>query len=163
MLATLKLIFGNLHLRTRVGAAVFLIAAALPVLPLLSSCAQAAATATPDVDVSTAAIVVIKKSLAARFKLLKTHLDSGAIGLTHDGLIAIRDLQAIQLTETLKVEAIIAEENKDRASLYREIARANGRPDWESDLKSTFAERWISRAAPGWYHRDSAGKWIRKM
>jgi uncharacterized protein len=157
MLATLKSIFGNLHLRVCVGVAVFLIAA------LSSSGAYAAATPTPDVDVSTAAIVVIKKSLAARFKLLKSHLDSGAIGLTHDGLIAVRDLQAIAVNETLKVEAIIAEENKDRASLYREIARANGRPDWESDLKSTFAERWISRAASGWYHRDSAGKWIRKM
>jgi uncharacterized protein len=157
MLATLKFIFGNLHLRARVGVAVFLIVA------VLSPGAYAAATPTPDIDVSTPAIVVIKKSLATRFKILKLHLDSGAIGLTHDGLIAIRDLQAIQLTETLKVEAIIAEENKDRASLYREIARANGRPDWESDLKSTFGERWISRAAPGWYHRDSAGKWIRKM
>jgi uncharacterized protein len=160
MVARLKLIFGNLHLRMRVGATVFLIAAALPVLPSIS---HAAATATPDVDVSTPAIVVIKKSLAARFKILKLHLDSGAIGLTHDGLIAVRDLQAIAVNETLKVEAIIAEENKDRASLYREIARANGRPDWESDLKSTFAERWISRAASGWYHRDSAGKWIRKI
>lgn len=123
----------------------------------------AATTAAPDVDVSTPAIVVIKKSLAARFKLLKPHFDSGAVGLTHDGLIAVHDLQAIQVSETLKAEAIFAEENKDRASLYREIARANGRPDWESDLKTTFGERWISRAAPGWYYRDSAGKWIRKM
>ena len=141
----------------RVGVAAFLIAASL------SLGTQAAATSTPDVDVSTAAIVVIKKSLATRFKLLKAHLDSGAIGLTHDGLIAVRDLQAIAVNETLKVEAMIAEENKDRASLYREIARANGRADWESDLKTTFGERWINRAAPGWYHRDSSGKWIRKM
>ena len=143
--------------RVRAGAAAFLIAVTLPFG------AYAAATPAPDVDVSTAAIVVIKKSLAARFKLLKSHLDSGAIGLTHDGLIAVRDLQAIAVSETLKVEAMIAEENKDRASLYREIARANGRADWESDLKTTFGERWINRAAPGWYHRDSAGKWIRKI
>lgn len=143
--------------RLRGGVFVLLIAVTL------SSGAYAATTPTPDVDVSTPAIVVIKKSLAARFKFLRPHLESGAIGLTHDGLIAVRDLQAIAVNETLKVEAIVAEENKDRASLYREIARANGRPDWESDLKSTFAERWISRAAPGWYHRDSAGKWIRKM
>jgi uncharacterized protein len=146
-----------LNLRASIGAAVFVIAAA----SLMG--ANATTSPTPDVDVSTPAIVVIKKSLATRFKLLKPHFDSGAIGLTHDGLIAMRDLQAIALNETLKVEAIIAEENKDRASLYREIARANGRPDWESDLKSTFGERWISRAAPGWYHRDSAGKWVRKM
>lgn len=116
-----------------------------------------------DIDVSTAAIEAIKKSLAGRFMALKPHLDSGAIGLTFDGLIVMRDLQAIALNETLKVENILAEENKDRASLYREIARANGRPDWESDLKTTFGERWINRAALGWYHRDSAGKWNRKI
>ena len=143
--------------RVRVGAVVLLIAATL------SSGGYAATTPTPDVDVSTPAIAVIKKSLAARFKLLKPHLDSGAVGLTYDGLLAMRDLQAIAVNETLKVEAIVAEENKDRASLYREIARTNGRPDWESDLKTTFGERWISRAAPGWYYRDSAGKWIRKL
>jgi uncharacterized protein len=137
--------------------------AALLIAATMSVGVNAATTPTPDVDVSTPAIVVIKKSLAARFKLLKPHFDSGAVGLTHDGLIAVHDLQAIQLNETLKTEAIISEENKDRASLYREIARANGRPDWESDLKTTFGERWISRAASGWYYRDSAGKWIRKM
>jgi uncharacterized protein len=146
-----------IKLQVSVGVALFAMAA------VSSLGVNATTTPTHDVDVSTPAIVVIKKSLSARFKLLKPHLDSGAIGLTHDGLLAMRDLQAIALNETLKVEAIIAEENKDRASLYREIARANGRPDWESDLKSTFGERWISRAAPGWYHRDSAGKWIRKI
>jgi uncharacterized protein len=145
------------NIRLGIGVAVLLIAATMSVG------VNAATTPTPDVDVSTPAIVVIKKSLAARFKVLKPHFDSGAVGLTHDGLIAVHDLQAIQLNETLKAEAIIAEENKDRASLYREIARANGRADWESDLKTTFGERWISRAAPGWYYRDSAGKWIRKM
>ncbi len=122
-----------------------------------------ASSQAPEIDVSTAAVVVIKKSLAGRFMLLKPHFDSGAIGLTTDGLVAMRDLQAIALTQTLKVENFIAEENKDRATLYREIARANGRPDWESDIKAIFGERWIRRAPAGWYYRDSAGKWIRKM
>ena len=138
------------------GFAVALIAIAFALVPI------PAASQVGDIDVSTAAIVVIKKSLAARFKFLKPHLDAGAIGVTYDGLMAVRDLQAISLNETLKVENVVAEENKDRAALYREIARANGRPDWESDLKTTFGARWISRAAPGWYYRDSSGKWIQK-
>ncbi len=125
--------------------------------------APPAASQSAEIDVTTAAVVVIKKSLAGRFMFLKPHFDSGAIGLTIDGLVAMRDLQAIALAQTLKVENFIAEENKDRATLYREIARANGRPDWESDIKAIFGERWISRAPVGWYYRDITGKWIRKM
>ena len=125
--------------------------------------APPAASQSPEIDVTTAAVVVIKKSLVGRFVFLKPHFDSGAIGLTIDGLVAMRDLQAIALTQTLKVANFVAEENKDRATLYREIARANGHPDWESNIKAIFGERWISRAPAGWYYRDSAGKWIRKM
>jgi uncharacterized protein YdbL (DUF1318 family) len=125
--------------------------------------APPAASQSPEIDVTTAAVVVIKKSLMGRFVFLKPHFDSGAIGLTIDGLVAMRDLQAIALTQTLKVENFIADENMDRATLYREIARANGHPDWESNIKAVFGERWISRAPAGWYYRDSAGKWIRKM
>ncbi len=131
-------------------------------LVTLTLIAKPAVSQQPTVDVSTASIVAIKKSLAARFALLKPHLDAGVIGLTHDGLIAVRDLQTIAANEKAKIESVIAEENKDRAALYREIARANGRADWESDLKAIFGERWLNRASAGWYYRDSAGKWIRK-
>jgi uncharacterized protein len=120
-------------------------------------------TPAPDLDVTTPAISVIKKSLSQRFAKLKPHLDAGAIGLTHDGLIAVRDLSLVVLAERVAVESHVSEENKDRAALYREIARANGRADWETDLKRIFGERWISRAYTGWYYRDSAGKWNQKL
>jgi uncharacterized protein YdbL (DUF1318 family) len=121
-----------------------------------------AAAQTPDLDVSTPAVTVIKNSLAQRFTKLKPHFDTGVIGLTHDGLVAIRDLTLVAAGERLAVENYVAEENKDRAVLYREIARANGRADWETDLKLTFGQRWISRAYLGWYYRDSTGKWQKK-
>jgi uncharacterized protein len=128
----------------------------------LTAAAAHAQTPAPDLDVSTPAISVIKKSLSQRFAKLKPHLDAGAIGLTHDGLIAVRDLAAVAIADRVVVESHVAEENKDRAALYREIARANGRADWETDLKRIFGERWISRAYTGWYYRDSAGKWNQK-
>ena len=120
-----------------------------------------------DLDVNTPSISVIKKSLSQRFAALKPHLASGAVGLTADGLIAIREILAANetaMTATIRaaLEKLVADDNQDRASLYREIARANGRPDWESDLKATFGERFINRAQSGWYYRDSAGKWNRK-
>jgi uncharacterized protein len=117
----------------------------------------------PAIDVSTPAVAAIQKSIAGRFAVLKPQFDLGVIGLTSDGFIAVRDFSPYTTSEKLKLETIIGEENKDRATLYREIARANGRPDWESDLKTIFGERWINRAPAGWYYRDSAGKWIRKV
>jgi uncharacterized protein len=132
-------------------------------LVFLFACASLAARADEgNVDVSTPAITVIKKSIAQRFAHLKPHLDAGVIGLTHDGLVAIRDHGNLSVLDRGKLESHVAEENKDRGALYREIARANGHPDWETDLKLTFGARWISRAQQGWYYRDSAGKWQQK-
>jgi uncharacterized protein YdbL (DUF1318 family) len=56
----------------------------------------------------------------------------------------------------------VADENADRSNLYREIANANGHPEWEADIRKTFAERWIERAAAGWYVQDAKGQWVQK-
>jgi hypothetical protein len=48
------------------------------------------------------------------------------------------------------------------APLYREIARANGKPEWENDIRNTFAQRWIDKAQGGWYYQNNAGAWTRK-
>ena len=57
---------------------------------------------------------------------------------------------------------LVAEENSDRNNLYREIAAANKHPEWEADIRKTFAQRWIDRAAPGWYFQDASGGWKKK-
>jgi len=49
-----------------------------------------------------------------------------------------------------------------RAALYREIARANGKPEWENDIRATFAQRWIEKAQAGWYYQNTSGAWVRK-
>jgi hypothetical protein len=46
--------------------------------------------------------------------------------------------------------------------LYTEIARANGHPEWEADIRKTFAGRWIANAPAGWWYQDSGGQWKRK-
>ena len=116
----------------------------------------------PDLEVSTPAVVLLKKSMGNRFIQLKPHLDAGDIGLTHDGVIALRDAATVELKALLVLDALIVAENKDRATLYREIARANGRPEWESNLRATFGQRWISRMPPGWFYRDEKGQWLKK-
>jgi uncharacterized protein YdbL (DUF1318 family) len=56
----------------------------------------------------------------------------------------------------------VADENRDRNSLYREIARANGHAEWEPQIRATFAKGWIERAHAGWYYQDASGAWQRK-
>jgi uncharacterized protein YdbL (DUF1318 family) len=84
------------------------------------------------------------------------------VGLTQDGLVGLRDANAVPLPQRAAVNALIAAENQDRLALYREIARANGHPEWEKDIRATFAQRWIDKAQPGWWYRRPDGTWARK-
>jgi len=115
-----------------------------------------------NLDIDTPAIAAIKAAQQARHVHLKPYYESGAIGLTRDGMIALRDASLVPLAQRATVSALVAEENRDRAALYREIARANGHPEWEADIRATFANRWIAKAPAGWYVQNAAGEWVRK-
>lgn len=115
-----------------------------------------------NLDIDTPAIAAIKSAQQARHQELKPFYDNGAIGLTRDGMIAVRDANLIPLAQRARISALVAEENRDRAALYREIARANGHPEWEADIRATFSARWIAKAPAGWYVQNAAGEWVRK-
>jgi uncharacterized protein YdbL (DUF1318 family) len=137
-----------------------LLAAAGSVLDFIVSPAGAAQA---DLNVSTPAIRQLVASMEERHAKLKKYYDSGAIGLTRDGLVEVRDQNLVPLPERNSTRKLVADENADRANLYREIASANGHPEWETDIRNTFAQRWASRAAgEGWYFQDSAGAWQKK-
>jgi uncharacterized protein len=135
-----------------------LLAAAGMALDLLIAPAHAQA----DLNISTPAVRQLTQSMEARHGQLKKYYDSGAVGLTADGLIDLRDLNAVPLPERNAVRQLVSAENADRSNLYREIAAANGHPEWENDIRSTFAQRWVDRAASGWYYKDSSGAWKQK-
>jgi uncharacterized protein YdbL (DUF1318 family) len=136
-----------------------LLAAAHSVLNLLVPAAQAAQ---PDLNVATPAVRQLTQSMEARHAQLKKYYDSGAVGLTRDGLVEVRDQNLVALPERNSVRKLVADENADRANLYREIAAGNGHPEWEADIRTTFAERWASKAAAGWYFQDKDGNWKQK-
>lgn len=122
-----------------------------------------AARAQPDINISTPAIEAIQKRMDQRFEQhLRKYFQSGAIGLTNDALVKVRDLSAVPLSERNRVQQLVAEENADRRAVYREIAVANGHPEWEDRIRSIFAERWISNARSGWWYQDEAGDWVQK-
>jgi uncharacterized protein YdbL (DUF1318 family) len=116
-----------------------------------------------NLDISTPEIRAVTASMQQRFGDLKKYFDSGALGLTKDGLIEVRDQNAAPLAERAVVKRLVAEDNRDRATLYTEIAKANGHPEWEPDIRQIFARRWVERGAQaGWYYQDASGAWKQK-
>jgi uncharacterized protein YdbL (DUF1318 family) len=114
-------------------------------------------------NVNSPAVSRIKSSMAARFGDLEKFFASGAIGLTKDGMVDVRDLNAVALPDRATVKRLVAEDNADRAQLYTEIARASNHPEWEADIKKSFARRWVATGAkPGWYYQDDSGAWKQK-
>ena len=93
---------------------------------------------------------------------LAPHYSSGAIGMTGDGEIALRDQKLVPLQDRNKVRDLVAQENRDRGALYAEMARANGHPEWEAEIRATFARRWVDNARKGWWYMDKSGGWQQK-
>jgi uncharacterized protein len=120
------------------------------------------AEAQADFDIETPEIKALTASMNARHRQLKPNYDSGAIGLTADGLVDIRDRNLVPLAERNTIRQLVDAENRDRNALYRAIAVANGNPQWEADIRRTFAQRWVDRAEAGWWHRAAGGSWTQK-
>lgn len=130
---------------------------AMQVLNWLVSPAQAEA----NLNINSPAINALQAKMKQRHERLHPYYQTGAVGLTSDGLITLREASAVPLKDRNTVNTLVAEENQDRKALYAEIARANGHPEWESEIQETFARRWISNAAKGWWFQQG-GSWQQK-
>ncbi|HVC31054.1 MAG TPA: DUF1318 domain-containing protein [Steroidobacteraceae bacterium] len=138
-----------------------LLAATGRVLELLVPAAAAQERA--DLDISTPQIRAIIASMHQRFQHLKPFFASGAVGMTAAGTIAVRDASSVPLAQRATLLGLVAQQNRDLSLLYGEVARANGHPEWASDIRTVFARRWIAHALQnGWYYRDSGGTWEHK-
>jgi len=119
------------------------------------------AHAQADLEVNTPAIKAVKASMKARHGKLNPFYSKGVVGLTADGLVAIKDAGAVALKDRGKVNALVQAENADRAKLYREIAAANGHPEWQAGIQKSFAKRWIAKAKSGWFYKKGSS-WTKK-
>lgn len=133
---------------------------ALLLLVMLTVAYDAGAQA--NLEINTPGVTAVQGSMQKRHAELAPLYASGAVGLTRDGNVELRDPNAVPLAQRAAANALVTAENQDRATLYREIARANNHPEWESDIRNTFAQRWIDRAQPGWYYQSSPGVWARR-
>lgn len=116
-----------------------------------------------DINIRTPAIQAIQGRMADRFQnQLRPHFDSGALGFGRDGLVVVREASQIPLAARVGVNQAVADDNRDRGALYREIAVANGNPQWEQQIRETFARQWIDSARAGWWYQDAGGAWRQK-
>ncbi len=116
-----------------------------------------------NLDISSPEIRAITTSMQGRFGQLQKFFDSGALGMTQNGLIEVRDAGSVALPERGVLNRLVSEDNKDRETLYTEIAKANGHPEWANDIRKIFARRWVERGArAGWYYQNASGAWVQK-
>ncbi|MGN7830234.1 YdbL family protein [Pseudoxanthomonas sp. 22568] len=124
--------------------------------------ASAHAQESADINIKTPAIQAIQGRMATRFRnQLQAGFDAGALGLTRDGMIEVRDAGKLALKDRVAITQAVADDNRDRKAVYREIAVANGHPEWEAQIRQTFAQQWIASARGGWWYQD-AGGWKQK-
>ena len=138
----------------------YLVAALGNVLNALVPAARAQGA--ESIDVSSPAITQITASMGKRYPEIEKYFASGAVGLTNNGNIDVRDINAVPLPERATVKRLVSEDNADRAALYTEVAKANNHPEWESDIRKSFARRWVAKAKAGTYYQDDAGAWKQK-
>ena len=129
---------------------------------LLLGIGSAHAQGAPDITIRTPAIQAIQARMEQRFNaILRRGFDSGALGFTGDGLITVRDAGKLELKDRVAMNAAVADDNRDRKAVYREVAVANGHPEWEGQIRDVFARQWIESARPGWWYQ-SGGAWKQK-
>ena len=120
------------------------------------------AHAEADISVNTPAIRQLQASMEERHKQLAPYYKSGAVGMTRDGEITLRDQKLVPMQDRNSVKGLVSKENRDRSALYKEIAKANGHPEWEAEIRNTFAKRWVSNAPAGWWYQSKQGAWKQK-
>lgn len=115
-----------------------------------------------DITIKTPAIQAIQNRMAQRFRnQLAAHFDSGALGFGGDGLLVVRDAAKLALKDRAAIQQAVAEDNRDRNAVYREIAVANGHAEWEPQIREIFAKQWVESARAGWWYQ-SGGAWKQK-
>ncbi len=120
------------------------------------------AYAEADININTPAIATLRASMKSRASSLKTYYANGAVGLTTDANVQIRDLSVIPLKDRNTVKKLVADENRERGALYAEIARANNHPEWEADIRATFAKVWVEEVPAGTWYQAADGSWVQK-
>jgi uncharacterized protein len=129
---------------------------------VLSTFISSAHAQEANLSIDSPEIRKLTAQMQSRFSGLKSYYDAGFIGIASSGLLTVRDAASVPLKDRNQVNRLVAAENADRENLYKAIANANGHPEWATQIKSTFAARWVSNAKSGWWYQTANGSWKQK-
>jgi len=117
-----------------------------------------------ETEVTTPRIRAIKESLKGRFDKLVPHYDAGRIGETKDGNLQVLNEDGLSLQDKSVLRKLVTDENRDRADLYAEVAKAlNIVAGQIGRVRQIFAEQWIGKARAGWMVQSADGGWVKKQ
>lgn len=125
---------------------------------VVSTPAEAAA----DLNASSPGVQAARAQLEAIAAQMRPYFESGAVGWTANGLVAIHDAAAVSLQARAGLSGLVSSNNSALQNLYQQIANANGHPDWEGQIQQTFAQTWISKAPAGYWYQNASGQWQKK-
>jgi len=112
--------------------------------------------------VSSPAVSRIKASMTQRFGELEKFFASGAVGLTKDGMVDVRDSTRSRFRTAPRSSAWSPRTTLIVRSCTRRLqrpaaTRVGGRHS------HGFAKGWVRTGAkPGWYYQDDGGAWKQK-
>ncbi|NVN92237.1 MAG: DUF1318 domain-containing protein [Desulfuromonadales bacterium] len=143
-------------------------------LPSISLCsvAQAAEKGADELAVEMAGMPEVVKAydeMSRRWPRLAVLFDSAAVGLTSQGLVAVRDKTKVSAQD----EALINLENQNRKTVVGSMAKAILRINKVKESKAaldqvlgkaatTYAETKREAAKPGWWYQLPNGRWLQK-
>ena len=92
--------------------------------------------------------------MKARLPNVLVAKDNGYIGEGLNGMLAIREKASNEVTKLVQAE------NKDRATLFKILAKKTGGDT--QDVAQKFAEAIASKAKKGHWFKNSSGNWVSK-
>jgi hypothetical protein len=93
--------------------------------------------------VSNPTIRTLKNRMKDRFGLLKPYFQKGILLEGNNGYVSIKDPEKLKLKERRNLKNLMDAENKDRTSLYLEVAKALNIDASQIDkVASIFAKEW---------------------
>lgn len=114
-------------------------------------------------SVSNAAIRGLKQTISKHHQQLKPFYDQGAVGITRDGYLEVRDTSGLNLGQVAKLRKLVQEDNESRRQLYKEVAAALDLEQSQvSRVEEIFARQWRDKAKSGWWVQQDNGSWSRK-
>lgn len=143
----------------------------LPSLSLVPE-ARAAAASGDDLAIELASmpdVLAAYEQMSQRLPRLNALFDSGAVGLTLQGLVTVRERTKIAAQD----EALVKSENDNRKTVVNGMAKAiliiNKQKETKEALDqvrgkaaATYADTKREAARPGWWMQLQNGRWVQK-